>query len=167
MDVLGNRLLHGEEVDVFGDALYQGTDKRTDAKQEVTRHVAMRPGKRKELDKDNKPMDVLIDLLEKIKAGIRAKVKHPLRIVKCQFAYNKVRYRGLKKKCAVAQDAVCATEPADGQAQVDGSAGVSAPENRREAVKAAQTAQTAQKGEKKCADQAKQQSIAPSEKSAL
>ena len=93
----GNSLLHGEETDVFGDAGYQGADKRADAKREVTWHVAMRPGKRKELDKDNKPMDALIDLLEKIKAGIRAKVEHPFRVIKRQFGYGKVRYRGLKK----------------------------------------------------------------------
>ena len=93
----GNSLLHGKETDVFGDAGYQGADKRADAKKEVTWHVAMRPGKRKELDKDNKPMDTLIDLLEKIKAGIRAKVEHPFRVVKRQFGYVKVRYRGLKK----------------------------------------------------------------------
>ena len=93
----GNSLLHGEETDVFGDAGYQGADKRADAKREVTWHVAMRPGKRQELDKDNKPMDALIDLLEKIKAGIRAKVEHPFRVIKRQFGYGKVRYRGLKK----------------------------------------------------------------------
>ena len=93
----GNSLLHGEETEVFGDAGYQGADKRADAKKEVTWHVAMRPGKRKELDKDNKPIDALIDLLEKIKAGIRAKVEHPFRVIKRQFGYVKVRYRGLKK----------------------------------------------------------------------
>ncbi len=37
----------------------------------------MRPGMRKKLDKDNNPLDVLIDKAEKIKAGIRAKVEHP------------------------------------------------------------------------------------------
>ena len=62
-----------------------------------TCHVAMRPGKRKELDKENNPLDALIDLLEKTKAAIRAKVEHPFRVVKCQFNYTKVRYRGLKK----------------------------------------------------------------------
>ena len=36
-------------------------------------------------------------MLEKIKAGIRAKVEHPFRVLKRQFGYDKVRYRGLKK----------------------------------------------------------------------
>ena len=93
----GNSLLHGQETEVFGDAGDQGADKRADAKKEVTWHVAMRPGKREELDKDNKPIDALIDLLEKIKAGIRAKVEHPFRVIKRQFGYVKVRYRGPRK----------------------------------------------------------------------
>ena len=57
----------------------------------------MRPGKRKALDKENNPLDALIDLLEKTKAGIRAKVEHPCRVLKRQCGYTKVRYRGLKK----------------------------------------------------------------------
>ena len=93
----GKSLLHGEETDVFGDEGYQGAHKRADAKEGITWHVAMRPRKRKALDKDNDPIDVLTDLLEKIKAGIRAKVEHPFRVLKRQFGHSKVRYRGLKK----------------------------------------------------------------------
>ena len=93
----GNSLLHGEEVEVFGDAGYQGADKRADAKEEVTWHVAMRPGKRKALDKENNPADALLDQREKEKAGVRAKVEHPFRVLKRQFGYMKVRYRGIKK----------------------------------------------------------------------
>ena len=95
--VEGNSLLHGQETDVFGDAGYQGAHKRPDASKDVTWHVAMRPGKRKELDKENNPVDALIDQVEKIKARIRAKVEHPFRVIKRQFGYTKVRYRGLKK----------------------------------------------------------------------
>ena len=95
--VEANTLLHGEETDVFADAGYQGADKRPDAKEDVTWHIAMRPGKRKTLDKDNKPIDALIDQVEKIKASIRAKVEHPFWVIKRQFGYTKVRYRGLLK----------------------------------------------------------------------
>jgi IS5 family transposase len=95
----GNSLLHGEETDAFGDAGYQGVTKRPDAKDSVTWHIAMKPGKRKMLRKD-KACDVLVNALEKLKAGIRAKVEHPFRVVKRQFAYTKVRYRGLKKNTA-------------------------------------------------------------------
>jgi IS5 family transposase len=95
----GNTLLHGQETVAFGDAGYQGIEKRPDAKTGVTWHVAMRPGKRKALDKENEA-DALIDQAEKLKAGIRAKVEHPFRVIKRQFGFVKVRYRGLKKNTA-------------------------------------------------------------------
>ncbi len=95
--VEGNSLLHGQETDGFGDAGYQGVHKRPDARAGVTWHIAMRPGKRKELDKEHNPVDALIDQVEKIKASIRAKVEHPFRVIKRQFGYVKVRYRGVKK----------------------------------------------------------------------
>lgn len=94
-----NGLLHGQETDAFGDAGYQGVDKRPDANNSVRWHVALRPGLRRALDKD-KPMDALIDQLERTKASIRAKVEHPFRVLKQQFGYVKVRYRGLKKNTA-------------------------------------------------------------------
>ena len=93
----GNSLLHGGETVVFADAGYRGADKRLDAKPGVRWSIAMRPGKRKKWDKTNSPIDALIDKVEKFKASIRAKVEHPLRVVKRQFDYVKVRYRGLKK----------------------------------------------------------------------
>ena len=92
----GHSLLHGQEKVVFADAGYQGVDKRADAKPEVQWHVAMRPGKRKALDKSH-AADALLDEAEKLKAGVRAKVEHPFRVIKRQFGYLKVRYRGLKK----------------------------------------------------------------------
>ncbi len=53
-DVLeANSLLHGQETDAFGDAGYQGVDKRPDARQTVRWHVAMKRSKRQALDKDN------------------------------------------------------------------------------------------------------------------
>ena len=94
--VEANSLLHGQESVVFADAGYQGIEKRPDAKPEVLWHVAMRPGKRKALDKSN-AADALIDAAEKLKAGVRAKVEHPFRVIKRQFGHVKVRYRGLKK----------------------------------------------------------------------
>ena len=60
----------------------------------------MRPGKRKGLDRENNPIDALIDQVEKIKASIRAKVEHPFRVIKRQFGHVKVRYRGLAKNTA-------------------------------------------------------------------
>ena len=97
--VEANSLLHGEETDAFGDAGYQGVAKRPDAREDVQWHVGMRPGKRRALDKTRK-VDALIDQLERLKASIRAKVEHPFRVIKRQFAHVKVRYRGLKKNTA-------------------------------------------------------------------
>ncbi|WP_146749416.1 transposase, partial [Paracidovorax anthurii] len=42
----------------------------------------------------------LMEQIEIIKASIRAKVEHPFRVLKQQFGYVKVRYRGLKKNTA-------------------------------------------------------------------
>jgi IS5 family transposase len=42
----------------------------------------------------------LRDAAEKIKAGVRDKVEHPFLIIKCQFGFTKVRYRGLAKNTA-------------------------------------------------------------------
>jgi len=93
-------LVHGEEVDVFADAGYQGVDKRDETQDiAVHWHVAMRPGKRKVLDKST-PMGAIQDRLEQVKASIRAKVEHPFRVIKRQFGHVKVRYRGLAKNTA-------------------------------------------------------------------
>ena len=99
-DVLeANSLLHGQESQAWGDAGYQGAAKRADAKDTVHWNIAMRPGKRKRLDK-TKLIDDLTDQLERVKAGIRAKVEHPFRVIKRQWGYVKVRYRGLAKNSA-------------------------------------------------------------------
>jgi IS5 family transposase len=44
-----------------------------------------------------------VDKLEHAKASIRAKVKHPFRIIKRPFGRVKVRYRGLSKNTAQLQ----------------------------------------------------------------
>jgi IS5 family transposase len=96
----GAALLHGEEEVVFADAGYRGIDKRDEAKDlEVTWHVAMQPGKRRALNPKNR-RDRLLEKIEKLKASVRAKVEHPFRVIKQQFGYAKVRYRGLAKNTA-------------------------------------------------------------------
>ena len=94
-----NTLLHGEGVEAWGDAGYQGAAKRSDAKEGVHCNIAMRLGKRKLLDK-TRLVDDLTDQLERIKASIRAKVEHPFRVLKRQFGHVKVHYRGLSKNTA-------------------------------------------------------------------
>ena len=94
------KLLHGQERDAWGDAGYQGVAKRQEMQGvQASWHVAMRPGKRRALDKTN-ALGLLLDKLEQAKASIRAKVEHPFRVLKQQFGYEKVRYRGLAKNTA-------------------------------------------------------------------
>ena len=42
----------------------------------------------------------MAERVEKMKASIRAKVEHPFRVLKRQFGFTKVRYRGLAKNTA-------------------------------------------------------------------
>lgn len=93
----GHGLLHGQESVVFGDAGYQGADKRPDATG-VEWLVAMRPSKRRTLKGTS--LGDLLDQVEKLKASVRAKVEHPFRVIKRQFGYTKVRYKGLAKNTA-------------------------------------------------------------------
>ncbi|MFN7695755.1 MAG: IS5 family transposase, partial [Burkholderiales bacterium] len=97
--VEANSLLHGQETEAVGDAGYRGAGKRSDANPKVTWNVAMRPGKRKQLDK-SQVLDRMRDEFERTKASIRAKVEHPFRVIKQQFGHVKVRYRGLAKNTA-------------------------------------------------------------------
>ena len=82
----------------FGDAGYQGVHKRIEA-QGPQWYVAMRPGLRRKLNPFIAPHFKAL-ALEKCKASIRAKVEHPFRVLKRQFAYTRVRYRGLAKNTA-------------------------------------------------------------------
>jgi transposase, IS5 family len=90
-------LLHGQEKVVFADAGYQGAQNWCDA--DVDWNIAMRPGKRKALDKTTL-LGHLIDERERVKARIRAKGEHAFRVIKRQFGFNKVTYRGLVKNTA-------------------------------------------------------------------
>ena len=90
------QLLHGEEEVVYGDAGYQGIEKRAEmARNSATFRVAMRPGKRRVLP--DTPDGRLLDLIETAKAHIRAKVEHPFRVIKQQFGFQKTSLRGMAK----------------------------------------------------------------------
>lgn len=92
-------LLHGDETDVFGDAGYQGVEKREENLElPVTWHVAMRPGKRRALPKTE--LGELQERAEQVKASIRARVEHPFHVVKNLFKHRKTRYKGLAKNTA-------------------------------------------------------------------
>ena len=95
---VAGQLLHGQEQVAFGDAGYQGVHKRPEA-EGPTWHVAMRPGLRRKLNPFIQA-DFAAERVEKMKASIRAKVEHPFRVLKRQFGFTKVRYRGLAKNTA-------------------------------------------------------------------
>ena len=68
-----HRLLHGGELQVWGDAGYMGVQKREENLElAVDWQVAMRPGQRRKLEPGS-----WAALAEKVKASIRAKVEHP------------------------------------------------------------------------------------------
>jgi IS5 family transposase len=93
-------LLHGEETAAYGDAGYQGVEKREENQNtSVAWHTAMRPGKRKQLDTRTR-IGKLQEKLEHLKASLRAKVEHPFHILKNLLGHRKARYRGLAKNTA-------------------------------------------------------------------
>ena len=99
----GNSLLHGQEKLGFGDSAYQGVDKRDKATNTgkvtgIEWHIAMKPSKRKA--QKSKAWGAMTEQIEKLKASVRAKVEHPFRVIKCQFGFAKVRYKGLAKNTA-------------------------------------------------------------------
>ena len=88
-----HKLLHGGELQVWGDAGYVGVQQREEnLGLAVDWRVAMRPSQRRKLEPGS-----LAAWAERVKASIRAKVEHPFLEVKGHFGYGKVRYRGLAK----------------------------------------------------------------------
>jgi IS5 family transposase len=88
--------VHGEERVIYGDSGHIGIEKREvfkDCDEEM--RIAMKPGQRRVIP--DTPEGRLLDLIEEAKAHVRAKVEHPFRIVKCQFGFRKVFYRGIRK----------------------------------------------------------------------
>jgi transposase, IS5 family len=88
-----DKLLHGDEQRVWGDAGYVGIEKRAEhIGRKMNWLVGMRPGSRAKLVKSNP-----LFAAEKIKASVRSKVEHSFFYIKRVFGYSKVRYRGLEK----------------------------------------------------------------------
>jgi IS5 family transposase len=90
---VADKLLHGEERRVWGDAGYVGIDKRREHEDRETDWlIALRPGHRRLLEAGNELAEA-----ERIKASVRAKVEHAFFYIKRMFGYSRVRYRGLEK----------------------------------------------------------------------
>ncbi|MGE6335167.1 transposase, partial [Stenotrophomonas sp. NPDC077659] len=92
-------LLHGKEGCVFGDSGYTGADKRAElADCKAAFFIAAKRSKVKAIGNARERRQV--ERWESCKASVRAKVEHPFRVIKRQFGYTKVRYRGLAKNTA-------------------------------------------------------------------
>jgi IS5 family transposase len=94
-----NILLHGEESIDIGNAQYQWLDNRPVVKTSMPWHIALRPGKRRALHKDNNA-DTRLNKAEKPYASVLAKAEHPFQVIKRQVGFLTVRYRGSKKNTA-------------------------------------------------------------------
>jgi IS5 family transposase len=92
-----HKLLHGKEDTVCGDSGYTGLEKRPEmaGKRKLGYLIAQKPSKLKTIGNKRKLKQVKRH--EQAKASLRAKVEHPFRVIKRQFGYIKVRYRGLAK----------------------------------------------------------------------
>ena len=95
---IGN-LLHGKEKTVYADAGYIGADKREGmTKHGRTWHIAAKRGRIKAMP-EGEEKDAAKHV-EHMKAAVRSKVEHPFRVIKRQFGYQKVRFKGLAKNTA-------------------------------------------------------------------
>ena len=91
-----DQLLHGDEQIVLGDRGYTSKTRSLDAPREEGQPLYAMPFVRKpqqDLPHDQAQANRLL-------ASLRAKVEHPFRVLKRQFGYTRIRYRGLEKNTA-------------------------------------------------------------------
>jgi IS5 family transposase len=94
-----HKLLHGKEDVVFGDSGYTGAAKRDELKAvDAVFLIAAKPSTIKAMTNQRKQKQAR--RLERLKASVRAQVEHPFRVIKRQFGYARVRYRGIAKNAA-------------------------------------------------------------------
>lgn len=92
-------LLHGHEEEVYGDSGYTGAENRAELQDiKAAFLIAEKPSRLRAIK--NKRTQKQARRWEHFKASVRAKVEHPFRVMKRQFGYIKVRYRGLEKNTA-------------------------------------------------------------------
>lgn len=89
--IMGALLFHGEEKVKFGDKGYYDEQEKREARREGIFWGILDRGKRGHcLSSSQKKRNRKF-------SSIRSKVEHPFQIIKCQWKYTKVRYRGLFK----------------------------------------------------------------------
>jgi IS5 family transposase len=84
-------LLHGNEHKVWGDAAYQGQRDKMRAKAPRAQDMTSRRARYKQI------VDQLQRRKNRTKAQVRSKVEHVFRVMKRQFGFDRVRYKGLAK----------------------------------------------------------------------
>lgn len=84
-------LLHGEETRVWGDSAYTGQGEVLAEHAPKAQDFTHAKGRR------NAPLTEDDVRKNRTKSKVRAKVEHVFRVLKCQFGFVKVRYRGLAK----------------------------------------------------------------------
>jgi len=84
-------LLHGNETRVWGDSAYAGQS------EVLAEHAPMAQDYTHAKGRRNRPLTDEDKGKNRTKSGVRAKVEHIFRILKRQFGFTKVRYRGLDK----------------------------------------------------------------------
>ena len=84
-------LLHGEETRVWGDGAYQGQTEIIHQHAPRARDCTQRRCRYKD------GMDEVERAKNQSKSRVRSRVEHVFRVLKLQFGFVKVRYRGLKK----------------------------------------------------------------------
>ena len=88
--VLGD-LLHGDETRVWGDSAYAGQSEVLEVVAPEAKDFTQKKGSRyQKLSEADRAKN-------RTKSKVRAKVEHVFGVMKRQFGYNKVRYRGLDK----------------------------------------------------------------------
>ena len=84
-------LLHGRESKVWGDSAYTGMKEAIRAAAPNARDYTNKRGAR------GRPLSGKERAANRTKSRVRAKVEHPFRILKNQFGFVKLRYKGLGK----------------------------------------------------------------------
>jgi transposase, IS5 family len=84
-------LLHGGDTRVWGDSAYAGQSEVLAEHAPLAQDYAHARGCR------NRPLTDEDKRRKRTKSGVRAKVEHIFRVLKRQFGFTKVRYRGLDK----------------------------------------------------------------------
>lgn len=93
---VAHELLHGKEGCVLGDSGYAGVDKRPELESSKAAFlIATKRSLIKAIGNARERRQA--ERWETCKASLRAKVEHPLRVIKRQFGYVKVRYKCLVK----------------------------------------------------------------------